>query len=314
MTKSKFKISLFLLIFTLFVASPSLAATTEGTVVKQYDGLWFLGFNMHKDIFSDRNGPAVRKAFNMAIDRDWIVGNVVKDNITPSGAIPPGMLGYDKDLKGYQFDLSGAKALMKAAGYPPSDQRLKKLTLLHTDGDKTVEIAKWIKRYLINLGVDLQLVQVKFSDNDSWARELRSGKYHMFLMGYKATIFNQILIGDTGTKLFHTTDCAGIPSAEVQEFFGSYDEAISYGYMPDPACKPQRKSDPDAFTLLEPLFHSQGDVNFTFYTNARVDSLLDQMLEIDGQLISTRVAKLKEINKLLLDDPPTVNIFYITKL
>lgn len=269
---------------------------------------------MNKDVFGDKNGLLVRQAFNMAIDRPWIVKNIVSDSVVPSGVIPPGMSGYDPDLKGYEFNLAQAKQLMRLAGYSTSDKRIKGLTLLHTDGEKTVEIAKWIKRYLINLGVDLTLIQVKYSDTDAWTKELKSGKYHMFLMGYKATLFDQVFIGDKNTMIFHDPSCARVPSAEAQEFFGSYDEAIHAGYRPDSVCNPQRKAEADAYDLIYPLFFSEGSANFTSYSNPRVDSLLNQISGIDVELKSAREAKLKELNKLLLDDPPSVNIFYITKL
>jgi len=296
------------------LATGALAATDEAITPKQYDGIWFMGFNMAKDIFGDKNSLLVRKAFNMAIDRAWIAKNIVGDPAVPTGIIPPTMMGANTSLKGYPFDPALAKELMRKAGYPTSDMRLKQLTLLHTDGEKTVEIAKWIKRYLIKLGVDLQLVQVRFSDTASWARELKSGKYHMFLMGYKAELFNQIFIGDKNTKLFHALDCPRIPSAEAQEFFGGYDEAASAGYRPDEICKPVKKEEADASSILLPLFHSDGNVNFTFYSNSRVDSLLDQIEQMDKELKAARAAKLKEVDRLLLEDPPTVNIFYITKL
>jgi ABC-type transport system substrate-binding protein len=297
----------------LLLAQTSLASTNEAQI-KSYDGLWFLGFNMHKDIFGNDSGLSVRKAFNMAIDRAWIAKNIVHDDVVPNGPTPPSMLGYDPLLKDYPYDLSKAKALMVSAGYPTNDKRLKELSLLHTDGEKTVEIAKWIKRYLINLGVDLKLVQVKYSDYDAWEKELSSGKHHMFLMGYKPVLFDQILIGDKDTKLFHTVNCSRIPSAEAQEFFGSYTDATEHGYSPCEICKPEKEGSFDAYDLLEPLFHSKGDANLTFYSNSRVDSLLDQLGEIDHVLKASRAQKLKDIASILVEDPPGVNIFYITKL
>lgn len=321
-----FRISYFVLVWSLVIGAwslilPNLPAIAEGeltptveVVGKQYDGLWFLGFNMNKDIFEDKNGMMVRQAFNMAIDRAWIVKNIVKDDVVPTGVIPAGMLGANTGLKGYEFNLSEAKTLMKLAGYPTSDKRLKQLTLLHTDGEKTVETAKWVKRYLISLGVDVTLVEVKYSSTDSWTKELKSGKYHMFLMGYKASLFRQIFIGDSMNKHFHNIECEFIPSAEAQEFFSDYDEAVTAGYDPDTHCNPQKKAEYDSYDLLYPLFHSDGDANFTFYRNPRVDSLLDQISGIDPALRSSRAAKLAEVNKALLDDPPCVNLFYITKL
>jgi len=232
---------------------------------KEYDGLWFMGFNMHKDIFSDASGLLVRKAFFTAINRSRIAKDIMGDDFVPTGMIPKGMLGFDPALKGYPYNPKEAKRLMRQAGYPTNDKRLKILTLLHTDGKKTIEIAKWIKRDLIALGVDLTLKEVKYEDQDRWQTELESGAYHMFLMGKKELVLEE-------------------------------------GAVPDTAA------------LLKSLFHSQGDANFTFYRNSKIDTLLDELEMLDKTLISVREEKLKEINRLLLADPPVVNLFYIIRL
>jgi ABC-type transport system substrate-binding protein len=269
---------------------------------------------MNKDIFSDANGMTVRKAVSMAIDRSWIVKNIVGDDVVPNGPIPPGLSGFDPALKDYSYDLVKAKSFMLTAGYPLSDKRLKQLTLLHTDGAKTIEIAKWIKRYLINLGVDLSLVSVSYSDYDAWQKEMRSGKYHMFLMGYKGSLFDQILLGDKDKMIFHTTDCSLIPSAEAIDFLSSYDDAVAKGYAPDPVCSPRRKGAGDAFALLKALFYTGGEANFMSYSNKKVDSLLDEVGNTDPVLNASREEKLKEVSSILVEDPPIVPIFYITKL
>jgi len=70
----------------------------------------------------------------------------------------------------------------------------------------------------------------------------------------------------------------------------------------------------DTYALLQPLFHSSGNANFMFYSSKRVDTLLEQLEQIDVAVASAREPKLKEINEILVEDAPTVNLFYITKL
>ncbi len=307
-------LSLILILLIFAFSASSFASTYEVAPTKQYDGIWFMGFNMHKDIFSGENGKKVRKAFNLAIDRSYITKTIIGDDIVPTGMIPPTMLGYDPELEGYAFDLGTAKKLMLEAGYPVTDKRLKSLSILHTDGDKTIEIAKWIKRYLIGLGVDLQLKQVSYSSGTEWEKELKSGKHHLFLMGYKASTFGSIFIGDKSTKVFHTISCEMIPDAEDQVFFGGYEEAVAAGYKACEICNPQKEQMVDTSALLRPLFHTNGSANFMYYSNEEVDELLDQLEQIDVAVASAREPKLKEIDEILVEDPPTVNLFYITKL
>ena len=126
------------------------AATPEAG--KRYDGVWFLGFNLNKDIFKGKSGRLLRQAFATSIDKKYITYKVMGDSIVPTGIIPPGMSGYDEKLAGYPYDIPAAKKLLKTAGFSPGDKRIKQFTLGHTDGKKTVEIAKVIENQLTAIG------------------------------------------------------------------------------------------------------------------------------------------------------------------
>ena len=55
----------------------------------------------------------VRKAINMAINKDRIV-RIINGRATPANQVlPPLMPGYDKAYKGYPYDVEGAKKLME---------------------------------------------------------------------------------------------------------------------------------------------------------------------------------------------------------
>jgi len=298
----------------LLLSISSASAQSEVSEPKQYDGIWFLGFNMNSKIFGNTNGFKVRRAFGLALDREWIIKNIVGDTVVPASVIPPGMSGHDPGLKAPKQNISKAKALMKEAGYAMNDPRIKKLTLFHTNGEMTVEIAKWIKRYLVNIGVDLKLVEVDYADQKTWEIGLKGGTYDMFLMGYKSSLFDQIFIGDKKTKQFHAIDCKKVPSAEAIEFFGSFKEATSVGFSPCGICRPMREEENGSLSLIQPLFYSKGHANFTFYNNPRIDSLLEQADKIDPALKTERDEKLEEVANILFEESPVIPIFYITKL
>ncbi|MFH1386857.1 MAG: ABC transporter substrate-binding protein [bacterium] len=145
---------------------------------KAYDGVWFLGFNVKRPPF---NQLAVRQAVAHSIDKDYIASKIIGDEQIPAGFIPPGMLGSDPTLKPYKTNLAFAKKLIKKAKLTN-----KKISLLHTDGVKTLEIAKKISSDLKALGFTVTLVQVSFRDEKKWAELLASKNYPLFLMGYKA--------------------------------------------------------------------------------------------------------------------------------
>jgi ABC-type transport system substrate-binding protein len=235
----------------------------------RYDGIWFMGMNMNKDLLKPIE---VRQAINETINKIVIKEKVISAEAVPASIIPPGMLGYDPDLEPTGQDVKYAKLLMTKAGYPINDKRIKALSLLHTDGIKTVAIAKQIQMDLTKIGMKVNLVEIDFAEQEKWAAELASGKYDFFLMGYKAGI---------------------------EEFFSTQEADAAQV---------------DSYSLVEPLFATKGEANFTGYSNAKVDKWLDQLSNINPALKEERHKKLKQINDELYKDLPVVVLFYIEKI
>lgn len=282
---------------------------------KEYDGVWFLGFNLAKPIFGDANGKVVRQAVAIAIDRDKIAKKIVGDDTVPVGFIPPGMEGYDPSLNAYPHDYAVAKRLMKSAGYPLSDARLKHISFLITDGVKTKDISDEIKRDLINLGFDITTTTVKYGDFSTWQKELLSGKYDMFVMGYKAGNLGEIFTADKSTGLFHQFTCFKISTNEADlAYFDRYSDAVKAGFSPDPACNPQPEKAPTTWDLLHPVFYTKEVANVTGFDNKRVNTLLEELSTIDDKLKATRKDKFEEIGHIIWEDIPVVPLFYITRL
>lgn len=307
----RFKI-IILVLLLFFVSLPAIAATNEA-IQKSYDGLWFMGFNFHKDIFEGDSGKSVRKAVNMAINRKHIAISIIGDAVVPNGVIPPGMDGYDPSLKGYPYDAKKAKALLRQSGYLKNNQPIK-MSLLHTDGVKTREIANLIKKNLGTIGIKLSLKEVSYKDAGQWDDELESGVFHLFLIGYKTTSPDTLFIGGKMDKVFHVLGCERTPDPDQQVFFSRYDEAIISGYRPCTICKPKREKAPNSDDLITAMFSPRGEVNFGYYRNPRVDFLLEQLSVLSPALNKEREDKLKELNQILLDDAASVNLFYITRL
>jgi peptide/nickel transport system substrate-binding protein len=78
--------------------------------------LGYIALNNKRAPFDNK---LVRQAINYAIDKDYIVNTLFNGtSIVAHGIIPPGMLGYDPDRKGYPYDPAKAKQLLAQAGYP----------------------------------------------------------------------------------------------------------------------------------------------------------------------------------------------------
>lgn len=256
----RFKYCLYLVSCLLFFASSAGA--------KDYDGIWFLGFNVQKPPFEELK---VRQAVAHTLDREYITTQIASEDVIPISIIPPKMTGYDPMLPDYKLNPKYGKALMRNAKYPPNDKRLKNLTLLHTDGVRTIAIAKKIQNDLKQLGLKINLVQVSYRNEEQWNRELASRKHHLFLMGYKA---------------------------ELEDFF----------------TKEASTTVADSYRLLEPLFKTGAEANFTGFSNNQVDTLLDQVSVIGPSFAKEREEKLNEINVILYKQLPVLVLFYVEKL
>ena len=282
--------------------------------VKAYDGVWFLGFNMKSPLFGGDNGKVVRQAVAIAVDRTKISKKIMGDDNVPANIIPPNMEGYSS-LDAYPHDYRQAKQMMKSAGYPLNDKRIKGITLLHTDGEKTKEIVDEIKMDLINLGFDIQTTEIKYSDTAKWQKALSSGKYDMFVMGYKAGSIGQIFVGDKSTNLFHTFTCYNVSSNEADiVYFNTYDEAIKAGFTPDTVCSPKADVVPGTLDLVKPLFYSEGEANMMSFNNKRVDILLEELTSLNPAFKASRQDRFEELSRIIWEEVPVVPLFYITRL
>nr|WP_281272465.1 ABC transporter substrate-binding protein [Sinirhodobacter hankyongi] len=95
----------------------------------------------------------VRRAINMAINKDRIV-QMINGRATPATQpLPPSMPGYTKDYTGYAFDPAKAKAMLAEAGYPDGFQT--QLYVMNTDPNP--RIAQAIQQDLAAIGVKAEI-------------------------------------------------------------------------------------------------------------------------------------------------------------
>lgn len=94
----------------------------------------------------------VRKAISLAINRKAIVDRVMEGIAIPAGQLlPEGFFGVSNNLKPLEHDPKGAKALLKAAGYPDGFE----LTI-HGPNDRYIndaKIAEAIAQMLTRIGI-----------------------------------------------------------------------------------------------------------------------------------------------------------------
>lgn len=91
----------------------------------------------------------VRQAVNMAINKARIVQIINNRAVPANQPLPPSMPGYDKEFKGYPYDVAKAKALLAEAGHPDGFDT--QLFAMNTDPNP--RIAQAIQQDLAAIGI-----------------------------------------------------------------------------------------------------------------------------------------------------------------
>jgi peptide/nickel transport system substrate-binding protein len=152
-------------------------------------GMWpFVEFNVSKPPFDDIR---LRKAFNLALDRQSLVDVVLQGNGKPLyGPLTEGTIGYDPIVEtlGYHYDLEQAKELMQEAGYTYDADGM----LVTPDGQPFVldfyiangvgrpQLAQVLADQYKTLGVTLNMSLEDWGLN--WQRQI-SGDYNITIGG-----------------------------------------------------------------------------------------------------------------------------------
>jgi oligopeptide transport system substrate-binding protein len=98
----------------------------------------------------------IRRALNMAIDKQEICDRVTKAGQRPARSlVPPGLTGYSV-AETDAYDPEGAKRLLEDAGYP-GGRDLPKIQILYNTNEGHRDIAEVIQQYWRRIGIDAEL-------------------------------------------------------------------------------------------------------------------------------------------------------------
>ena len=95
----------------------------------------------------------VRKAVNMAVNKDRIVQMINGRAVPANQPLPPSMPGYDTEYEGYAYDPEAAKAMLAEAGFP--DGFTTELYVMNVDPNP--RIAQAIQQDLSEIGVTAEI-------------------------------------------------------------------------------------------------------------------------------------------------------------
>lgn len=170
-----------------------LKAEKSGLNTAPIYGTVYYNFNCEKEPY---NNPLVRKALNLAIDRDALINNVAQLDAVPAFSFyAPGYVVDGKDLTDGRsdFGLSStanpeeAKKALAEAGYPDGEG-FPTVQLSFYSDDNVKKIAEAIKEmWEQNLGIK---VEVSSADWAVFYSDVQAGNYEVAAMGWGADYIN----------------------------------------------------------------------------------------------------------------------------
>lgn len=116
----------------------------------------YIGLNNRKGPLSD---VRVRRALNMAVDVDRIIGVLAGGHATRSaGVVPPGLAGHEPRPP-YPYDPAAARELLREAGYPDGFD----LEIWQRDSPEGNRVVEAVQGYLLEIGIRVRIVKREWS-------------------------------------------------------------------------------------------------------------------------------------------------------
>ncbi len=143
--------------------------------------LWYLGFNHAKPPFDD---PKVRQAFCLAMDKDKIIRLVLKRMVRRAdGILPPGLPGYNPQLKGLTYNPERARELIRKSKYKVASNLPPIILTTAGRGELSNLDGALVDMWRRNLGVEVKVRQL---EPEKYAYVLREEKDELFELGWVA--------------------------------------------------------------------------------------------------------------------------------
>jgi peptide/nickel transport system substrate-binding protein len=168
----------------------------------------YIGFNTEKEPFDD---PLVRQAITHAFDKEAVLSGVYNDSGTPAvGPLGPGILGYDENLEGLDYDMDEARDLLAEAGYEDGfDVDL----MVNDDNPERVDMAVFLQESLAELNINVNVEQVEWG---AYLEATGNGEHDMFILGWSnstgdpdngiSPLYHSDYVGSDGNRSFFQND------------------------------------------------------------------------------------------------------------
>jgi peptide/nickel transport system substrate-binding protein len=193
---------------------PSVRASGAVNVVEEPSNrIIYLGFNPHE---KGLENPEIRKAADMAIDRDAIAKRLLSGSVSPtSQLVAPVSFGYDSKIAATPPNLAKAKAMIKAAGYDGSPITLSYPT---TGLPQIDQIAQAVAFFLQEAGLKITM---DGQEADGYVNNWFGGKLKgLFLFAFAPSVMDadlpfNMLLRSGGQGYFPDKDIDGLLDREI---------------------------------------------------------------------------------------------------
>jgi len=117
----------------------------------------YIGLNNEKPPFDD---PRVRRALNMAVDVEMIIGRLLFGAAQrATGIVPAGLRGSSLPAPLYRYDPEGAARLLEEAGYPDGFS----MEIWQRENPESGRIIESVQAFLARVGIDVKIVTREWS-------------------------------------------------------------------------------------------------------------------------------------------------------
>jgi dipeptide transport system substrate-binding protein len=145
---------------------------SDDVAVMEQEGLnvGYLAYNTTQAPFDN---PMVRKALNMAIDKQAIIDVVFQGSgQIAKNPIPPTMWSYNDDIVDDPYDPEGAKAMLEEAGVSDLSMKIWAMPVQRPYNPNARRMAELIQADFAKVGVDVEIVSYEWGEYLSRSRAL----------------------------------------------------------------------------------------------------------------------------------------------
>ncbi|NRA67093.1 MAG: ABC transporter substrate-binding protein [Pseudobacteriovorax sp.] len=134
----------------------------------------YIGFNFRNQILRNKD---VRKAIDLAIDRDSIIKFLLAGLATPTNSMLLNSSPFHLPLPPTQQNLTAAGLLLDKAGYPMKSGKRFTISYKTTTNSTRIQIAKAIASQLKKIGIDLKIEALEWG---RFSQDVKAGRVEMW--------------------------------------------------------------------------------------------------------------------------------------